>query len=148
VCDDAYKADLATTIYFCGVTLGGILFGVPADKFGRKPIIAVTLLATGIIGMAIFIFRTYVAFVVLRFCLGLVIQVYCMYSNIYLHHDHCDDHAIMMSSSSLPTSTMIQSQFIISVIIMTTTITNITTLPTRSLIITTIITDYHHYYHN
>lgn len=75
VCDDAYKADLATTIYFCGVTLGGIFFGILADKFGRKPIIAVTLLATGITGMAIFIFRTYIAFVVLRFFLGFFIQV-------------------------------------------------------------------------
>ena len=74
VCDNAYKADLATTIYFCGVTLGGIFFGVLADRFGRWPIIAITLLAAGIIGIAIFIFRTYIAFVVLRFCLGLVIQ--------------------------------------------------------------------------
>ena len=75
VCEDAYKADLATTIYFCGVTLGGIFFGVLADKFGRKPIIAVTLLATGVIGVTVFLFRTYIAFVVLRFFLGLVIQV-------------------------------------------------------------------------
>ena len=74
VCDDAYKADLATTIYFCGVTLGGIFFGVLADRFGRWPIIAITLLAAGIIGITIFIFRTYIAFVVLRFCLGLAIQ--------------------------------------------------------------------------
>ncbi|XP_028407610.1 solute carrier family 22 member 5-like [Dendronephthya gigantea] len=34
VCDDAYKTNLATTIYFCGVLVGGLLFGTLSDKFG------------------------------------------------------------------------------------------------------------------
>ncbi|XP_046856033.1 solute carrier family 22 member 8-like isoform X3 [Xenia sp. Carnegie-2017] len=74
VCDDAYKVDLSTTIYFTGVTLGGIFFGVIADKFGRRPVIAFTLLAAGVLNVAIFIFRNYIAFAIFRFFLGLSMQ--------------------------------------------------------------------------
>lgn len=74
VCDDAYKSDLATTIYFTGVTVSGPLFGVLADKYGRKPVIGFTMFASGVVSLAIAIFRSYVAFVTLRFILGFLIQ--------------------------------------------------------------------------
>ena len=75
MCDDAYKSDLATTIYFCGVMLSGLLFGYIADKYGRKPVIGFTLFTSGLLGVGIFIFRNYVAFVILRFLLGFLMQV-------------------------------------------------------------------------
>ena len=75
VCENAYKSDLASTMYFCGVMLGGPFFGYMADKYGRKPVLGFTLFASSIIGVAIFIFRNYISFVILRFCLGFFIQV-------------------------------------------------------------------------
>lgn len=75
MCDNAYKSDLATTIYFCGVTVSGLLFGFLADKYGRRPVVGFTLVSSGAVGVAIVIFRNYVAFVVLRFLLGFLIQV-------------------------------------------------------------------------
>ena len=36
VCDRAYIAPLVTTVYFCGVMLGGVIFGGLSDRLGRK----------------------------------------------------------------------------------------------------------------
>lgn len=76
VCDDAYKSDLATTIYFSGVAFSGFLFGLLADKYGRKPVIGFTLVSSGVVGVAIVIFKNYVAFVILRFFMGFLMQVW------------------------------------------------------------------------
>lgn len=75
MCDDAYKSDLATTIYFAGVMMGGVVFGILADKYGRKRIVISTLFFSGILGVVTFVLRTYVAYVVLRFFLGFLMQV-------------------------------------------------------------------------
>lgn len=75
MCDDAYKSDLATTIYFAGVMMGGVVFGILADKYGRKRVVISTLFLSGILGIVTFVFRTYVAYVVLRFFLGFLMQV-------------------------------------------------------------------------
>lgn len=32
VCDRAYIAPLVTTVYFCGVMLGGVIFGGLSDR--------------------------------------------------------------------------------------------------------------------
>jgi MFS family permease len=81
VCDDAYKSDLTTTIYFAGVMLGGVVFGILADKYGRKRVVMLALLCSGIVGVATFALRTsYTAFIILRFFLGFLMQVsdYCL----------------------------------------------------------------------
>jgi MFS family permease len=75
VCDDAYKSELATTIYFGGVLVGSLTYGFLADKYGRKPSLAIAQLSAGVLGFAIFIFRNYYAFVILRFFLGIQVQV-------------------------------------------------------------------------
>ena len=36
MCDRAYLAPLVTTVYFCGVMLGGVIFGGLSDRLGRK----------------------------------------------------------------------------------------------------------------
>ena len=74
VCDNAYKASLATTIYFCGVMVGGLVFGTLSDKFGRRPVLLFCLYSPCILGLLLFLIRDYVAFVILRFILGLVLQ--------------------------------------------------------------------------
>ena len=76
MCDDAYKSDLTTTIYFAGVMLGGVVFGILADKYGRKRVVMLALLSSGIVGVATFVLRrNYFAFIILRFLLGFLMQV-------------------------------------------------------------------------
>lgn len=75
MCDDAYKSDLATTVYFAGVMMGGIVFGILADKYGRKRVLIVTLFLSGIVGIVTFLLRTFPAYIVLRFFLGFFMQV-------------------------------------------------------------------------
>ncbi|XP_028413363.1 organic cation transporter protein-like [Dendronephthya gigantea] len=74
VCDDAYKSELSTTVYFGGVLVGSLIYGFLADKYGRKPTLAVSQLSGGILSFGIFIFRNYYAFVTLRFFLGIQTQ--------------------------------------------------------------------------
>ena len=76
VCDDAYKASLSTTIYFCGAMLGGLLFGTLSDKFGRRPILLFCLFSPSALGILLFFIKDFVAFVILRFLLGLVLEVW------------------------------------------------------------------------
>ena len=75
MCDDAYKSDLATTVYFAGVMIGGIAFGILADEYGRKRVVIVTLFLSGIVGVVTFLLRTFSAYIVLRFFLGFFMQV-------------------------------------------------------------------------
>ena len=75
MCDDAYKTSLATTLYFVGVMLGGLVFGTLSDMFGRRPILLLTMFTPALIGLLVFFIRHYIAFVVLRFVLGFLLQV-------------------------------------------------------------------------
>ena len=76
MCDDAYKSDLSTTIYFAGVMLGGVVFGFLADKYGRKRVVILALLCSGFVSVATFVLRTsFTAYIILRFFLGFLMQV-------------------------------------------------------------------------
>ena len=75
VCDNAYKSELSTTVYFGGVLVGSLIYGFLADKYGRKPILGIALLSGGLLSLAIFIFQNFYAFAVLRFFLGIQTQV-------------------------------------------------------------------------
>ena len=66
---------MATTIYFVGVTLGGVIFGTLSDKFGRRRIVIITTLSIPVVGVILFFMKNYVAFVLLRLILGAFIQV-------------------------------------------------------------------------
>ncbi|XP_046545766.1 solute carrier family 22 member 6-A-like [Haliotis rubra] len=74
VCDDDSLRSLATTIYFCGVMVGGLLFGYLSDRFGRRPIMLATLYAPVAIGLGIHFVPSYTWFVCLRFVEGIFLQ--------------------------------------------------------------------------
>ena len=75
VCDQKYLSSLATTIYFCGVMVGGVLFGHLADKFGRKPVMLTCIYMPVIVGVATAFSPWYSIFVGLRFIQGILMQV-------------------------------------------------------------------------
>ena len=74
VCDKAYIAPLVTTVYFCGVMLGGVIFGGLSDRFGRKWIMLFCLYSQCLIGIGLHFVQRLVVFMGLRFVQGIVIQ--------------------------------------------------------------------------
>ena len=75
VCDRHYLAPLTTTIYFCGVCLGGLFFGALSDRFGRKSMMLICLYTQCTIGLVLHFVSSLVVFVSLRFLQGIFIQV-------------------------------------------------------------------------
>ncbi|KAK3775885.1 hypothetical protein RRG08_011449 [Elysia crispata] len=74
VCSAEYLNSLATTIYFTGVMVGGLVFGDLADRFGRLPVMLITLYASVMFGLISAFSVNYVMFVVLRFIVGIFTQ--------------------------------------------------------------------------
>lgn len=74
VCESKYLSKLAATIYFCGVMVGGLLFGYLADKYGRKPVMLVTLYTPILIGLGTAFSNNYYLYVALRFFMGMFLQ--------------------------------------------------------------------------
>ncbi|KAJ8312215.1 hypothetical protein KUTeg_009588 [Tegillarca granosa] len=74
VCENAYLGKLATTIYFCGVMVGGLLCGYLADKFGRRPVMLASLYLPILIGLGTAFANSYTLFVSLRFFQGICMQ--------------------------------------------------------------------------
>ena len=75
MCDRSFLAPLITTTYFCGVMVGGVIFGTLSDRFGRKSMMLVCLYTQCVIGIAIHFVRRLVIFIGLRFIQGIFIQV-------------------------------------------------------------------------
>jgi MFS family permease len=59
---------------------GGLVFGTLSDKFGRRTILLVTMFTPTLIGVLVFFITNYIAFVILRFVLGFLLQVSCKFS--------------------------------------------------------------------
>merc|ERR1719361_552162 len=74
VCNRQYVAPLITTVYFCGVMLGGIIFGSLSDRYGRKYMMLVCLYTQCLIGVGLHFVRRLVVFIGLRFIQGIFIQ--------------------------------------------------------------------------
>lgn len=51
------------------------MFGTLSDKFGRRPILLFTMFTPALIGIIVFFIKNYIAFVILRFVLGFLLQV-------------------------------------------------------------------------
>ena len=83
VCERDYLTGLAQTLYFVGMVLGVITFGVLADYFGRKKVLVPIMLGvslTGIITSVMPNFETFVIGRVLNACLAIaVFETYFTY---------------------------------------------------------------------
>ena len=75
VCDRAYIAPLVTTVYFCGVMLGGVIFGGLSDRLGRKWVMLLCLYSQCLIGIGLHFVQRLPVFMGLRFVQGIAIQV-------------------------------------------------------------------------
>ncbi|KAI0215704.1 Organic cation transporter protein [Lamellibrachia satsuma] len=74
VCDRSYLSNVATTVYFLGVMLGGLVFGSLSDIYGRKLIFLSSLYLQVIIALALVLVHNYITFIILRFFLGFLLQ--------------------------------------------------------------------------
>ena len=74
VCDREFVGALISSTYFCGVMVGGIIFGYFSDTFGRKNIMLICLYTQCVIGIALHFVRRLVVFMGLRCIQGIFIQ--------------------------------------------------------------------------
>ncbi|KAL8562536.1 hypothetical protein ACOMHN_045801 [Nucella lapillus] len=74
VCEDQGLAGLATTVYFGGVMMGGLLFGFLSDLVGRRPIMLLTLYLPVAVGLGMAFTPSFHLFVLLRFLQGMLMQ--------------------------------------------------------------------------
>ena len=75
VCGNAYKASLSITLYFVGVMLGSLTFGLLSDKFGRRPVFLCTMTTPFFVGLPLLFTKNFTVFAALRLLLGFLIQV-------------------------------------------------------------------------
>ncbi|RUS84929.1 hypothetical protein EGW08_007291, partial [Elysia chlorotica] len=75
VCSAEYLTSMATTIYFTGVMVGGLVFGDLADRFGRRLSMMVTMFSALVVSLVSAFSVNYAMFVCLRFLLGVLQQV-------------------------------------------------------------------------
>ncbi|XP_076677600.1 organic cation transporter protein [Andrena cerasifolii] len=78
VCDNAYKATFAQSIFFVGSIFGGLFFGWMADKYGRVPVLIGTNMVGFVGGMSTIFASQFWQFLACRFVVGLA------YDNTYV----------------------------------------------------------------
>ena len=71
VCDDAWIPALSQTAFFFGAIPGMLILGWLSDTYGRRPTIIISNIIALVSGMATPFVTGHVAFIVLRFCMGL-----------------------------------------------------------------------------
>lgn len=74
VCDQRSLLALLSTLYYVGVTVGAVLCGVAADKWGRRPILLISLPTQAIIGACCFFVQSLTILMVLRCMQGFFVQ--------------------------------------------------------------------------
>ncbi|XP_070778751.1 solute carrier family 22 member 7a [Enoplosus armatus] len=74
VCDDKKLNQALATFFFLGVTFGAVLFGQLSDKFGRKSMLLVALIATTMLGVTSAFSTSYVMFAVCRALCGVALS--------------------------------------------------------------------------
>lgn len=70
VCDHAALPSFAQSAFFCGAIVGGLLFGLIADRYGRIPALVGTNLLGFIGGVGTAFSYNFVSFCVFRFIVG------------------------------------------------------------------------------
>ncbi|XP_078699438.1 organic cation transporter protein-like isoform X5 [Branchiostoma floridae x Branchiostoma belcheri] len=83
VCNKAWLTELAQSIYMSGVCVGAVLFGVMADRYGRRPILLLCLMLQIPLMFAVAFATNYVTFVTLRFFIGATTNGF-LYSGIVI----------------------------------------------------------------
>ncbi|XP_067000202.2 organic cation transporter protein [Anabrus simplex] len=71
VCDRSWFIPLTQATFMLGVLLGNVLFGMAADRYGRKPPLLLGIAVQGIVGVAAAFVPWFPVFLVLRFVLAL-----------------------------------------------------------------------------
>ena len=71
VCEDAALGSAAQSIFFGGAILGGLVFGWVADRYGRIPALVGTNAIGAAAGIASAFAKSFWAFSICRFLLGL-----------------------------------------------------------------------------
>ncbi|XP_049900850.1 solute carrier family 22 member 7-like [Epinephelus moara] len=74
VCDDKQLNQALATYFFLGVTLGSVLFGQLSDKFGRKSMLLVALMASTTLGVTSAFSTSYIMFAVCRALCGVALS--------------------------------------------------------------------------
>uniref|UniRef100_A0A669R1A7 Major facilitator superfamily (MFS) profile domain-containing protein n=1 Tax=Phasianus colchicus TaxID=9054 RepID=A0A669R1A7_PHACC len=65
VCDRKNLNDISQSVYMLGMFLGAMIFGLLSDRFGRRPVLLISILLEGLFGVAIALvphFYVYLAF--------------------------------------------------------------------------------------
>eukprot|EP00063_Salmo_salar_P012176 XP_013987011.1 PREDICTED: solute carrier family 22 member 7-like isoform X2 [Salmo salar] len=73
VCDNKKLNQAVATFFFVGVTIGAVIFGYLSDKFGRKPMILVSFVASAVFGTMSAFSVSYVMFAVTRTLCGVAL---------------------------------------------------------------------------
>lgn len=66
---------MISTLYFTGMAIGALVWGLISDRFGRKPTLLLCLYVQGVIGLSLGIIYDMEWFIVLRFLQGFFVQV-------------------------------------------------------------------------
>ena len=67
VCSSDWKIPLIESVFFAGVGVGAPLFGILADKYGRKPTLMMSILMTVLFGVPLGLAPNYYVFLFLQF---------------------------------------------------------------------------------
>ncbi len=78
MCDKRYQIGLATSIYFSGVFVGGLIFGAISDRIGRYPMFVTAMYSHLAFSVMVFFVDNFVLFNILRFFAGMTVQVRSM----------------------------------------------------------------------
>ncbi|XP_064411384.1 solute carrier family 22 member 7-like [Latimeria chalumnae] len=73
VCEKKGLNQLTATLFFVGTTVGSLVFGILADKYGRKPLILLSFILTALFGLMSAFSTSYLMFAVGRTLTGFAI---------------------------------------------------------------------------